>query len=56
MSLLFQIKLPYATAGIVTDRGIVVCTAPIFKWMMGKTIQEVEEWVDKKKGTLTIPK
>ena len=54
MSLLFRIKLPYATAGIVVDHDIVIEAAPIFGWMLGKPIQEIEKWVGKKKGTLIM--
>ena len=56
ISLLFQIKLSYATAGIVTINDVVVCTAPIFKWMMGKTLIEVTTWVKNKNGKLTLIK
>lgn len=42
---LYQIDTGYACAGIETnDDGIVIFAAPIFKWMIGKNIDNVLEW------------
>jgi len=50
---LWQIDVGYACAGVVTDeKGIIRVAAPIFKWAKGKTISEIERWVQKKCGTL----
>jgi hypothetical protein len=49
---LYRIILPYACAGIILQNNVVTDTAPIFKWMKGKTLQEVENWVSNKKGTI----
>jgi len=50
--MLYQIQLPYATAGIEVEDGIVTVTAPIFAWMKGKYFWQVESWVRTKNGTL----
>lgn len=50
---LWQIDIGYACAGIIADSDrIVVSAAPIFKWMIGKSVSEIERWVKSKKGTL----
>lgn len=50
---LWQIDVGYACAGILVDEASVVRhAAPIFKWMKGKSILEIERWVKGKKGTL----
>jgi len=40
---LFQVKLHYATFGIVTEYGIVTKVAPIGKWCLGKSIKVVQK-------------
>lgn len=45
MRQLFQIDIGYACGGIAVEDGIVSVTPPIFKWMKGKSIQTVSEWV-----------
>ena len=43
--MLYQIDTGYACAGIeVNNNGIVYITAPIFSWMIGKNIDEVNKW------------
>ena len=40
-------------AGIEVDTtGIVIQTAPIFKWMLGKHMLEIEEWKNIKTITM----
>ena len=51
--MMYQIILPYAVFGIVTDeQGIVVASAPIGDWMKGKHLNRVKEWIQTKKGTI----
>lgn len=52
METLWQIDVGYACAGIVTWGDVVKVAAPIFKWMIGKSILEIERWVKGKRGTL----
>jgi len=49
---LYQIKLSYATFGISTYNDIVIKTAPIGKWMIGKDINFIINWTFKKGGTV----
>lgn len=50
---LYYITIPYACFGIeVNINSIVVNTAPIAKWMVGKHINEVKSWIDKKGGKI----
>ena len=41
---LYQIDTGYACGGIVVDNGIVTEAAPIFKWMLHKSFDEIKEW------------
>jgi len=49
---LYQIILSYACAGIIVENDIVIKTAPIFSWMIGKSLIEVQAWVYKKNGVI----
>jgi hypothetical protein len=42
---LWRIELPYAVAGIIVVDNRVIESAPIFAWMVGKTLAECEAWV-----------
>ena len=48
----FWISLSYATFGIETENNIVIRTALIVKWMVGKTLKEIKPWLLKKKATV----
>jgi hypothetical protein len=47
---LYWIDINYACFGIITKNKIVKETAPIGKWMKGKHIKYIRQWVDKKDG------
>ena len=47
---LLRINLPYATFGIVVENGFVREAAPMGKWMIGKHINMIIKWVEKKGG------
>jgi hypothetical protein len=50
---LYYITIPYACFGIeVNINSIVVNTAPIAEWMVGKHINEVKSWIGKKGGKI----
>ena len=49
---IYQITLPYACFGIQVKNGVVKKSAPIGKWMIGKKIQFVENWIKNKKGKI----
>jgi len=51
---LYRITLSYACAGIIVNpqNKVVKKAAPIFKWMIGKHIGEVKQWVEKKNGII----
>ena len=52
-SILYQVTLPYACFGLITDsliNGTVRDAAPIGKWMVGKRLSFIVEWVGRKKG------
>lgn len=46
------IDLPYACFYIEVSNGLIVKAAPIGAWMVGKTVDEVERWVNKKGGII----
>jgi len=49
----FWVSLPYATFGIaINDYSTVIKTAPIAKWMIGKNIKYIENWINSKKGII----
>ena len=52
---LASIDLPYANGEIIYDdtEGRVMEAPPIFRWMIGKSIGYVCEWVENKRGTVT---
>lgn len=42
---LFLVETKYSCAGIIIDRdGIVIETAPIYKWMVGKPFSRIKKW------------
>jgi len=42
---LFWVDCGYACGGIsVSHSGVVVEAAPIFKWMLGKSLRKIENW------------
>ena len=41
---LWRVTTAYACGGIIVELGVVVETAPIFRWMFGKTLEEVRRW------------
>jgi len=48
----YRIKLSYACYGVrVSDNGIVYYAPPVAKWMIGKHIHIVKQWVAGKGGT-----
>ena len=52
----YRIELPYAVFGIETKNEIVAYTAPIAKWMIGKNIKYVKQWITKKNGIIQLIK
>lgn len=42
--LLLQIDTGYACAGIVVEDGVCTEAAPIFAWMVGKSLEEIKRW------------
>jgi hypothetical protein len=64
--MLLQIDIPYACGGIEVDYtgtgkhpneglsdAIITDAAPIFKWMIGKTLSSIVLWVNSKGGKVT---
>jgi len=50
---LYQVKLPYACFGVILNKkNIVIKSAPIARWLVGKNIYELERYVERKKGTM----
>lgn len=49
----YQVKLPYDCYGIeVGTDGIIEEVPPIAKWMKGKFILDIQDWIREKGGTL----
>jgi len=52
---LYRIEMTYMCAGVVTnDAGIVITTAPILKWTLGKNISQVEKWCRNHKAFISF--
>jgi len=49
---IFRIDITYACFGIDVENDIVVDAAPIGKWMIGKNISFITNWVKKKNGVI----
>lgn len=49
MEKLYWVSLPYATFGIISKDGWVIDAAPIAKWAIGKTMNEVWKYYTYKK-------
>ena len=42
----------YATYGIKVENGRITEAAPIARWMVGKPVEEVFDWLTKKRAVL----
>jgi hypothetical protein len=49
---LYQVDVGYACFGVIVKDNIVVGVAPVGKWMLGKKFDEVDKWVNGKKGNI----
>lgn len=49
---LFWCNIDYATFGIISTNNIITGVAPIAKWMLGKSLQEIKPWLLKKKAKI----
>jgi len=56
MNILYRIVLPYGVFGVIIKNNIVVEIAPIGKWMKGKHIDKISNWVKQRKGKLELVK
>ena len=48
----YIITLPYACFGIIIEDFIVTETPPIAKWMIGKSLVKIVDWVITKHGDI----
>lgn len=56
MSDLYQVTVKFACAGIFVEEGVVVRTAPIFRWMTGKSFQDCLEFYRRKQQLIEVVK
>lgn len=42
--MLVQIDTGRACAGIIVEKGLVIEAAPIFSWMVGKSLESIKRW------------
>lgn len=52
MGKLYQVTLPDKTFGIEIYDDTVIATAPIAKWMIGKDLKTIQDWVKGKRGSI----
>ena len=52
INMLYQITLLSCCFGIEVRNNKIINSAPIGKWMIGKSFMYVAEWVNKKRGTI----
>lgn len=50
----YRISLPYVTFRIEVQDGIVTDTTPVAKWMIGKSIIDVLNFVRESKGEIKV--
>lgn len=50
--MLWQVDVPHACYGIVTMGGVVTETAPIGRWLLGKSVEQARAWAKSKGGRL----
>jgi hypothetical protein len=50
---LYTVNLPYANFGIIENGGKVTFAAPIARWAIGKSIQDMEAFCKRKGGEMT---
>jgi len=50
--MLWRIVLPYAVFGVIVKNNIIVDSAPIGKWMIGRTLDFIQSWIANKNGTM----
>lgn len=50
--LLLAVDLPYAYYFIEVENDVVVNSAPIGRWMIGKRLDQVKEWAESKGGRI----
>jgi hypothetical protein len=51
-----HITLPYAVFRAEVRNGVVMETAPIGSWLVGRSVQAVRTWVARKGGTILTHK
>ena len=51
-NMLWRIVLPYAVFGVIVKNNIIVDSAPIGKWMIGRTLDFIQLWIANKNGTM----
>lgn len=55
MEKLYRVEMTYMCAGVITnEKGIIIETAPILKWGIGKHINAVEKWCKKHKKFISF--
>ena len=48
----YQASTNYFCCGVAESNGVVVRAAPILRWALGKPIEVIRVWLEKKGGTL----
>jgi len=49
----YRIELPYAVFALEVEDDRITYAAPIGRWMIGKNLTFIENWVSRKKGNIT---
>lgn len=52
MKMLYWINVHYACYGVIVEDGVIIEAPPIAKWSTGKTFEEFQVFVKKKKGII----
>lgn len=48
----FRIALPYACFGVRAHNNVIKEAPPVGRWMVGKYIDDINDWVKKKGGVM----
>lgn len=50
----YYVELPYATFAIEVNGSAVTEAPPIARWMVGRLLDDVKEWIKKKEGKISV--
>lgn len=50
----YRVELSYAVYGVLVSNNVVIKTAPIARWMVGKLWPKCQMWIGNKRGNIQL--